>query len=169
MLQTLAYQHKLLKRNSGCILNASLIQEIYMAELKTSRNDGDVEAYLTSVEHTKRREDSFRVLELMKDVTGEAPRMWGDSIVGFGSYHYKYESGREGEWFLTGFAPRKQSLTLYIMPGFERYDELMTKLGKHKTGKSCLYINKLEDVDMDILRELVQLSAEHMASENQSE
>ena len=88
--------------------------------------------------------------------------MWGPTIVGFGSYHYKYESGREGDWFKTGFSPRKTSLTLYIMPGFNRYDELMQKLGKHKTGQSCLYINKLEDVDMDVLRELVKLSYDYM-------
>ena len=87
------------------------------------------------------------MLEMMQELTGEKPEMWGPSIVGFGSYHYKYASGREGDWFLTGFSPRKQSLTLYIMSGFSRYEELMEKLGKYKTGKSCLYIKKLEDVD----------------------
>ena len=89
--------------------------------------------------------------------------MWGDSIVGFGSYHYKYKSGREGDWPMTGFSPRKRNLTLYIMPGFSEYDDLLTNLGKYKTGKSCLYINKIEDVDLDVLRELVQQSVEHMA------
>jgi len=102
-------------------------------------------------------------MALMQRVTGEKPVMWGDSIIGFGSYHYKYASGREGDWFLTGFAPRKQNLTLYIMSGFELYDELLGKLGKYKTGKSCLYINKLEDVDQDVLLELVKQSAEHVA------
>jgi len=89
--------------------------------------------------------------------------MWGDSIVGFGSYHYKYKSGREGDWPMTGFSPRKRNLTLYIMPGFSEYDDLLTNLGKYKTGKSCLYINKIEDVDLDVLRELVLQSVEHMA------
>ncbi len=137
-----------------------------MAELKTQKNDGDVIAFLNSVAHEKRRTDSFKVLELMKEVTGETPKMWGDSIIGFGQYHYKYASGREGDWFLTGFSPRKQSLTLYIMAGFDDYDELMSRLGKYKTGKSCLYINKLEDVDQDVLRTLVKKSAQHMAQTN---
>lgn len=88
--------------------------------------------------------------------------MWGDSIIGFGRYHYVYDSGREGDWFLAGVSPRKRSLTVYIMAGFDRYDELMAKLGKHRTGKSCLYINKLEDVDTEVLRELVAASVGHM-------
>jgi hypothetical protein len=137
-----------------------------MAELKTTRNEGDVEAYLNSVENEKKRQDSFTVLELMEKVTGQEPKMWGESIVGFGSYRYKYESGREGDWFLTGFAPRKQNLTLYIMPGFERYDELMQSLGKYKTGKSCLYINKIEDIDLGTLEELVRESVQVMQQEN---
>lgn len=137
-----------------------------MADLKTARNDGDVHAYLSSVENDKKREDSFKVLELMGEITGFEPQMWGGSIIGFGSYHYKYESGREGDWFLTGFAPRKQSLTLYIMGGFDEYAELMEKLGKYKTGKSCLYIKKLEDVNIDVLKALVKKSADHVATEN---
>lgn len=92
--------------------------------------------------------------------------MWGGSIVGFGDYHYKYKSGREGDWFVTGFSPRKKSLTLYIMAGFNEYDELLAKLGKYKTGKACLYINKLEDVDMTTLKALVKKSAEHVAQTN---
>lgn len=138
-----------------------------MAELKTQKNNGDVRAFLESVENKKRREDSFKVLELMSDVLDDEPKMWGSSIVGFGDYQYKYASGREGEWFLCGFSPRKQNLTLYIMSGFDEYDALMKKLGKHKTGKSCLYINKLEDVDMDVLRQLVKKSVEHMEETNQ--
>jgi hypothetical protein len=102
----------------------------------------------------------------MKQVTGEEPVLWGDSIIGFGNYHYCYESGREGDWFLTGFSPRVQNLTLYIMSGFDQYDELMSKLGKYKTGKACLYIKKIEDVDTDVLRELVRLSAQFVASSN---
>jgi hypothetical protein len=137
-----------------------------MAELKTQENDASVNDYLNSVEDEKKREASFKVKELMEEVTGEEARMWGDSIVGFGHYHYKYASGREGEWMLTGFAPRKRNLTLYIMSGFEEYDDLMQKLGKHSTGKSCLYINKLEDIDLDVLRELVDKSVQHMRETN---
>jgi len=133
-----------------------------MSELKTKRNDRSVEEFLSSVENPKRKSDAFEILELMQEVTGERPMMWGKSLVGFGSYDYKYASGKSGSWFLTGFSPRKQSMTLYIMPGFEQYEELMSNLGKYKTGKSCLYVNKLEDVDMTVLRELVKLSADQM-------
>ncbi len=133
-----------------------------MAELKTTKNDGDVEAFLNGVEDDERRTDAFTVLELMEDVTGSEPRMWGDSIVGFGEYTYRYASGRTGEWLATGFSPRKQALTLYIMPGFERYQELMVRLGKYKTGKSCLYIKRLGDVDLTALRELVDASVRHI-------
>lgn len=98
----------------------------------------------------------------MQDVTGEAPRMWGNSIVGFGSYRYKYASGKEGDWMLTGFSPRKQNLTLYIMSGFEINADIMSRLGKHTTGKGCLYIKKLKDVDQSVLRELITQSVEHM-------
>ena len=137
-----------------------------MAELKTKRNKGNVEAFLNSVPDEKKRQDSFMVMELMKQVTGKEPEMWGDSIVGFGSYHYKYASGREGDWFITGFSPRKQNLTLYIMSGFDEYDQLLNKLGKHSTGKSCLYIKKIEDVDVGVLKELVKKSVEHMERTN---
>ena len=138
-----------------------------MAELKTKRNEGDVEAFLNTVPDEKKRQDSFAVLKLMKQVTGEEPVMWGDSIIGFGSYHYKYASGREGDWFLTGFSPRKQNLTLYIMAGFDEYEQLLSKLGKHSTGKSCLYVKKLDDVDIDVLKKLVKQSVEHMERVNQ--
>ena len=133
-----------------------------MADLKTKPTKVDVEKFLKSVIDKKRQEDSFKVLELMKNITKEEPIMWGPSIVGFGSYHYKYESGREGDMCITGFSPRKQSLTLYIMPGFERYEKLMKKLGKYKTGKSCLYINKLEDVDLKVLKTLITESVRYM-------
>ena len=133
-----------------------------MAELKTKKNDGSVLDFLNSVENPKRKADAFEILKLMEDVTGEDAVMWGKSLVGFGSYDYKYASGKEGSWFLTGFSPRKQSMTLYIMPGFERYDDMLSNLGKYKTGKSCLYVNKLEDVDIGVLRELVKQSADHM-------
>ncbi|MFQ5751381.1 MAG: DUF1801 domain-containing protein [bacterium] len=134
-----------------------------MTELKTKPNDQSVEVFLNRVADEKKRRDCFTVLELMKQITKAEPEMWGNSIVGFGSYHYKYESGREGDWFLTGFSPRKQNLTLYIMSGFSRYEELMKKLGKYKTGKSCLYIKKIEDIDLETLRELVKQSVEHLA------
>jgi hypothetical protein len=105
----------------------------------------------------------------MSDATKAEPSMWGASILGFGNYHYKYESGREGDWFLTGFSPRKRELSLYIMAGFERYNALMKKLGKHRTGKSCLYIKRLSDVDINVLSELVVASVEHMRKiENKS-
>ena len=137
-----------------------------MAELKTKPTDHSVEAFLNSVADDQKRQDSFTILNLMAEVTGDEPQMWGDSIVGFGRYHYKYASGREGDWFLTGFSPRKQSLTLYIMAGFDDYDNLMAQLGKYKTGKSCLYIKKLKDIDQAVLRELVKQSVEHMATSN---
>ena len=135
-----------------------------MAELKTQPHGGSVEAFLGSVENERRREDAFTVLELMKRVTGEEPVMWGPSMVGFGGYHYKYESGREGDWFVAGFSPRARALTLYIMSGFSKHDELMAKLGKHKTGKGCLYINKLDDVDMEVLEELIRRSVDHVST-----
>ena len=137
-----------------------------MADLKTKRNKGNVEAFLNRVENEKKRNDSFAILRLMKQVTGEEPEMWGDSIVGFGKYHYKYASGREGDWFLTGFSPRVQNLTLYIMAGFDEYDQLLHKLGKHSTGKSCLYIKKIEDIDLPTLSELVKQSIDHLTRSN---
>jgi len=132
-----------------------------MSELKTQKNDSSVENLLNSVEPEKKRQDSYAILNMMKEVTGEEAVMWGASIVGFGSYHYKYASGRENDWFLVGFSPRKQNLTLYIMSGFDNYDALLSDLGKYKTGKSCLYINKLEDVDEGTLRELIKQSVDH--------
>jgi hypothetical protein len=129
-----------------------------MSDLKTKKNEASVEGFLKSVENKKRREDSFVVLDLMREVTGEEPAMWGTSIVGFGNYHYKYASGREGDWMKVGFSPRKQRMTLYIMDGFGSYESLLKDLGKYKIGKSCLYINKLEDVDQEVLKELVKQS-----------
>jgi hypothetical protein len=134
-----------------------------MTQLKTQKNDASVNEFLNAVSNERKRKDSFAILELMRDITGEEPAMWGTSIVGFGSYRYKYASGREGEWFQVGFSPRKQNLTLYVMSGFDEYDSLLAKLGKHKTGKSCLYINKLTDVDLPTLRELVRQSVAHVA------
>ncbi|MYE22748.1 MAG: DUF1801 domain-containing protein [Gammaproteobacteria bacterium] len=134
-----------------------------MSDLKTQVNDASVEDFLAAVPNARRREDSGKVLDLMREVTGEPARMWGDSIVGFGTYHYRYKSGREGDWPRTGFSPRKQYLAIYIMPGFSEYETLLSRLGKHRTSVSCLYINKLADVDMDVLREIVAGSYEEMA------
>jgi len=133
-----------------------------MAELKTKETDASVGEFLGGVENERRRTDALVVKEIMERVTGWEPKMWGPSIVGFGSYHYKYDSGREGDFLVTGFSPRKQALTVYIMPGFSGFEALMKRLGKHKTGRSCLYINKLDDVDQDVLEELIRGGVEFM-------
>jgi hypothetical protein len=114
--------------------------------------------FKSGIEDEKRRQDCFAVLKLMKKITKQKPKMWETGIVGFGDYHYKYKSGCEGDWFVTGFSPRKQNLTLYIMSGFAKYGELMSKLGKYKTGSSCLYIKRLEDINQDVLKELIEQS-----------
>ena len=119
--------------------------------------------YIDGIDDENRRADCMAVMDVMRKVTGAEPAMWGDSIVGFGSYHYKYASGREGDWFETGFSSRKESLTLYIMSGFSRYEELMANLGKYKTGKSCLYLKKLDDVDRDVLEELIRESVTYVS------
>lgn len=137
-----------------------------MADLKTKKNNSNIEDFLSSVDNEKRKADSFKILELMKKITNSDPRMWGASIIGFGHYHYKYASGRENDWFLTGFSPRKQSLTLYIVNGFSHYDEILGRLGKYKTSKSCLYINKLEDIDVKVLKELITASVDFLKSRN---
>ena len=133
-----------------------------MAELKTKKTDASVQVFLDAVEHPTRREDSLAILEIMREITGVEPAMWGTSIVGFDTYHYQYASGQEGEWPVVGFSPRKRNLTLYIMSGFGQYDDLLSRLGKFKTGKSCLYINKLADVDQVALRELIRQSVDHV-------
>ncbi len=132
-----------------------------MAEPKTRKNNASVKAFVDGVDNDQRRKDMRVVMKIMRRVTGKQASMWGETMVGYGTYAYKYASGRESEWFLTGVSPRKQNLTVYIMSGFSRYRPLLKKLGKHKAGKSCLYINKLEDVDLDVLEELV---AESVAS-----
>ncbi|MBI5564775.1 MAG: DUF1801 domain-containing protein [Chloroflexi bacterium] len=133
-----------------------------MAELKTKPTDQSVEDFLNTIPDEQKRADAFAVSKLMKQVTRSEPQMWGSSIVGFGRYHYKYASGREGDWPLVGFSPRKQNLTLYLMLGAGDYAGLLKKLGKHKTGKGCLYINRLADVDLPTLKELVKQSVKHM-------
>lgn len=129
-----------------------------MAELKTVPTRISVDKFLKGITDEKKRADCYQILKLMEHATRSKARMWGTSIVGFGDYHYVYESGREGDWFITGFSPRKQNLTLYMMGGFDQFEGLMKKLGKHSTGKGCLYINKLEDVDMKVLKELITRS-----------
>src|SRR5512134_1341960 len=132
-------------------------------ELKTKVNEASVTDFINSVTDEQKRNDCFEILKMMKQVTKEEPKMWGASIVGFGSYHYKGKSGREGDWMLTGFSPRKQNLTLYLMGGFEENaGGLLKKLGKHKSSVGCLYINKLEDVDKKVLKELVAVSVKRM-------
>ena len=133
-----------------------------MAEHKTKKNDSDIAEFLKGIDNEDRQKDCFKLLELMEQWLGETPKMWGESIVGFGSYHYKYDSGREGDWFLTGFSPRKQNLTIYITAGFKEYDEILKELGKHKTGSSCLYVKKLSDIDIDKLKILVEKSVAYM-------
>ena len=133
-----------------------------MAENKTQPTNQSVESFLNAVENEQRKKDGFEVLEMMKKITGEEPVLWGPSLIGFGNYHYKYESGREGDFFRTGFSPRKTALTLYIMSGFSRYEDLMQKLGKYKTGKSCLYVKKLDDVDREVLTALIKESLKFM-------
>ncbi len=126
-----------------------------MAELKTIPTKASVDKFLKGITDETKREDCFQILKMMEKATKSKGKMWGTSIIGFGDAHYVYESGREGDWFITGFSPRKQNLTLYIMGGFHQFEDLMKKLGRHSTGKGCLYINKLEDVDMKVLKEIV--------------
>jgi len=137
-----------------------------MAELKTKKNNASVAKFLQSIDDDQKREDSIAIVAMMKQITKGEPSMWGTSIVGFGKYHYKYESGREADWFLTGFSPRKQNLTLYVMAGFREYGDLLKSLGKHKTGKSCLYIDRLKDVHMPTLKKMIQKSVAHMQQAN---
>ena len=134
------------------------------AKNKTVENDGSVDDFLNTVQDETKKADSLKIKAMMEDITGEQAKMWGKSIVGFGTYHYKYDSGREGDFMKAGFSPRAQNLTLYIMAGFERYDELLGKLGKYKTGKSCLYVKRLSDVDEGVLKELVTESYTHMTN-----
>ncbi len=129
-----------------------------MAELKTRPNAGDVHAFLNAIADERKRRDAFTILAMMQEVTQVEPMMWGDSIVGFDSYRYKYASGREGDWLIVGFSPRKQNLTLYFMPGLEPLRPLLPQLGKHTTGKGCLYIKKLDDIDLATLRQMVEQS-----------
>lgn len=129
-----------------------------MAQLKTRPNDGSVEEFLDSVENPRRQEDARAVTAMMREITGDEPVLWGDSIIGFGIQHLRYASGRELDWFIVGLSPRKQSLTVYVMEGFDGYTDLLGRLGPHTTGKSCLYIKDLSKVDADVLRHLIERS-----------
>lgn len=135
-----------------------------MSSLKTQPTEQDPYAFIDLIEHPIKRENSKVLMEIHKRATGKEPVMWGDSIVGFGQYHYKYRSGHEGDWPTAGFSPRKQNLTIYIMLGFDRYAPLLKQLGKHKHSKSCLYINKLADVNIDILEQIIKQGYEDMHS-----
>ena len=133
-----------------------------MAELKTRKTNASVTAYLNAIEDERRRADCKAIAKMMRAATGNRARMWGGSIVGYGSYDYKYASGHEGTWPICGFSPRAQNISIYIMPGFSRFRKLMNKLGKYKTGKSCLYIKKLQDVDQKVLKDLIVGSIKEM-------
>ena len=123
---------------------------------KTKPTTVDPAAYIASIEHDTRREDALTLLELMGRLSGFEAKMWGPTMVGFGRYHYKYDTGREGDWFMVGFSPRKANQVIYLMPGYENFDDELARLGKHKIGKSCLYINKLADVDLAVVEEMVR-------------
>lgn len=133
-----------------------------MAENKTKATIASVTEFINSIEDRQKRADARKVAAMMRRVTGKRAKMWGSSIVGYGTYHYKYESGREGDFMITGFSPRRQALTVYILAGFRRFDTLMGKLGKYKTGKSCLYIKRLSDVDEKVLEKLIDRSVKYM-------
>ena len=137
-----------------------------MDELKTKQTEASVSAFLDSVENETRRKDGHAVLEMMSRITGEPAKMWGPSIIGFGQYHYRYDSGHEGDMCLLGFSPRKANLVLYVLPGFEGQEDMLARLGKHKHGKGCLYINKLADVDTAVLEELMAASFKHMKAKH---
>jgi hypothetical protein len=144
----------------------SHVDRFTMAELKTKPTEQSVEDFLNSIADEKQRADCLTVAKLMQKATRAKPKMWGESIVGFGQYRYKYQSGREGDWFIVGFSPRKQNLTLYLMAGFARFPELLQKLGKFKTSQSCLYLKKLADVDLKVLKELIEQAVAHTAKQD---
>ena len=133
-----------------------------MSELKTKPTKASVEKFINQIPDETKREDSRQVARIMEEITGEQPTMWGPSIVGFGTYHYKYASGHEGDWPIAAFSPRKQDLTLYLLPGFTEQTDLMKQLGKHRTGKSCLYIKRLSDVHLPTLKKLIRDSVKRM-------
>jgi hypothetical protein len=133
-----------------------------MAELKTKPTQASVKDFLNQIPDKERRDDCFAIAKIMEEVTGDKPKMWGPSIVGFGTYHYKYASGREGDWPVTGFSPRKKDLTLYMMMGFEKHADLMKQLGKYSNAKSCLYIKRLSDIHVPTLKKLIKSSVKDL-------
>jgi hypothetical protein len=134
-----------------------------MSQNKTRPTEVSPADFIASVDHPVRRADAETLLEMMTRITGEQPKMWGPSIIGFGQYHYRYDSGREGDFMRTGFSPRKSNMVVYILPGYTDFSAILDRLGKHKLGKSCLYINKLDDVDLDVLEELIRAGLADMA------
>jgi hypothetical protein len=135
-----------------------------MAENKTKASDQSVRAFLDAIEHPGKRADALRLDTVFQDVTGWQPKMWGPTIIGYGSYHYTYESGREGNFLATGFSPRKAALSLYIMPGYQDFGDILGRLGKHKLGKACLYVNKLADANEDAIREIIRAGLDDLAT-----
>jgi len=133
-----------------------------MAENKIKPTNDSVAAFIDSIQDEQKRRDARKVAAMMREATGSRARMWGSNIVGFGQYHYRYDSGREGDFMIIGFSPRKQALTLYIIPGFGHFESLMSKLGKYKTGRSCLYVKRLSEVDEKVLKRLIESSVKHM-------
>lgn len=134
-----------------------------MSELKTKVNDASVEKFLNSIKDEHRKKDCLTLLHFFEKVTKEKPKMWGTAIIGFGTYHYRYATGREGDWMKCGFSPRKQNLTIYIMPGLTPFNDLLSKLGKFTTGVSCIYIKKLDDIDLKVLTKLVKAGNDYIA------
>ncbi|PFG12442.1 DUF1801 domain-containing protein [Bacillus sp. es.036] len=133
-----------------------------MYELKTKETDNSVIEFIESIDHPKKREDGYRLLDLFTETTGYEPKMWGPSIIGFGSYHYKYATGHEGDAPLVGFSPRKAKISLYLAQGEPERENALKRLGKHKTGKACVYVNKLDDIDLDVLKEMIRQSVDYL-------
>ncbi|MYL64532.1 DUF1801 domain-containing protein [Bacillus hwajinpoensis] len=133
-----------------------------MYELKTKETDNSVIEFIESVDHPKKREDGYRLLDLFTETTGYEAKLWGPSIIGFGSYHYKYATGHEGDAPLVGFSPRKAKISLYLAQGEPERENVLQRLGKHKTGKACVYVNKLDDVDLDVLKEMIRQSVDYL-------
>ncbi|MGD1950156.1 MAG: DUF1801 domain-containing protein [Leptolyngbyaceae cyanobacterium] len=135
-----------------------------MSDLKTQPNDASVDEFIRSVDNEQRRNDALILLPMMQRITQREPKMWGDSMIGFGRYHYENKSGRGADWFLTGFSPRKREMSVYIMPGFENYSALLDQLGKHRLGKSCLYLKNLSNLNLTVLETLIAQSVADMKS-----
>lgn len=135
-----------------------------MAENKTKPTGSSVVAFINAIEHPVRKADAIELDKIFREVSGFEPTMWGPTIIGYGKYHYTYESGREGDMCATGFSPRKANLSLYIMPGYQDFGHILNRLGKHKLGKACLYINKLADVDIDVLKEIIRAGLDDLNS-----